>query len=120
MRRGVAEQRGYFLLLLVDGALLGYGASDPRFGQGQVTWLAAGGVVLCALTVVLPALLERAVRRLVAADRLAAAARLAAAKELLQPGRAATVEREQLADLAAASSGRADEVLRALRAKLVE
>jgi membrane associated rhomboid family serine protease len=119
LRRGAGEQRGYFLLLLVDGALLGFGASDPRFGQGQVTALAAAGVALCALTVVVPALIERAVRRAVAQDRLAAAARLASVKELLQPGRAATAEREQLQDLAAASSGRADEVLRALRGRLV-
>src|SRR5262249_32419295 len=44
----------------------------------------------------------------------------ASVKELLQPGRAATAERELYAELASVRSGRVDEVVRALRARLVD
>ena len=120
LRRGASRHRGYLALLMVDGALLGYTISEPRFsdaGGGPWPELVAG-VALCGLLVFVPRLLDRLIRSALGGRRVALAARLAGVKEILQPGRAATVERELLVDLARARSGEVDEVVRGLRERL--
>lgn len=122
LRRGVSAHRGYFLLLLVDGGLLLYTMREPRFDGGPVgPWPElVGGVVLCGLIVFVPLLLDRLMRRALSGEEVGVAARLASVKEILQPGRAATAERELYSELASVRSGRVDEVVRALRARLVD
>jgi membrane associated rhomboid family serine protease len=122
LRRGVSAHRGYFLLLLIDGGLLLYTAREPRFDGGPVgPWPElVAGVVLCGLIVFVPLLLDRLMRRALSGEQVGVAARLASVKELLQPGRAATAERELYAELASVRSGRVDDVVRALRARLVD
>ncbi len=122
LRTGISARRGYLVLLLVAGALLGYTVSEPRFSnEGGGPWPElVAGVLLCTLTVFIPRLLDRLIRVALQSQRMVAAARFAAVKELLQPGRATTAERELLADFASARAGGVDAVMRALRERLAE
>ena len=122
LRRGIGNQLGYFLLLSIDAALLGGTVLEPRFSSERVgPWPElVAGVLLCGLLVVVPALVDRALRIALAADRLDWAARMAMFKELLQPGRVASLERERLVELLRVRSGQVGQVVRELRMKLGE
>ncbi len=120
LRRGVGNHRGYFALLLLDAGLLLHTFSRLSTEEAGPWPELVAGVVLCGLIVLVPAVIERAIRRALAGERVTLAARLASVKEVLQPGRAATAERELYGELGRVRAGRVDEVVRALRARLVE
>lgn len=119
-RRGLLDHLGQFLLLTADLVLLGWAIAYAAEEDQWNSWQAWVGLVATAVLIFVPAWCDSMARRAMASELFGRAARAAAFKELVAPGRAATAQREFLAELAAVRAGQVDQVLHRLREQLLE
>jgi membrane associated rhomboid family serine protease len=124
LRRLGPGQRAYGFMLLADLALAGFALAarsggvdevDGGSGLGDLIGTIALGGAACL--VVLPPMLRRWGRRLVAAERLRLARAVCDLRELLQPGMGARPEREVIDTILAVRAGRVDEAVSGLAAR---
>jgi membrane associated rhomboid family serine protease len=121
LRRAGRAQRPYALMLLANTAAAMFGYALLREGTGQLgETLAFVSIGAFVFLVMIPPLLRDLARRALERDRLGIAQRLLSLRELLQPGLGARQEREDVEMFAAVRSGRVDEMLVTLRARLAQ
>jgi membrane associated rhomboid family serine protease len=114
LRKEQRDQLPYVALMVADLALL----SVVHATRTDGSLLGKVGASLALVMVLVPRWLESLERRALARDDLRAALRVAQGRELVQPGRAATRRRRQLANLVEARAGGAQAVLQRLGREL--